>query len=452
MTAETDTLERTPPQAVDVEQHCLGAMLMDKSAIGTAIEILDEGSFYRDIHRNIFVAMTSLYDNNVPVDLITLSEELTKRNQLQEIGGRSYLLTLIDVVATAANIKHHCNIVLEKATARQLQDVAVGVVGDCYDETKDPKELLEGAQRKLFDIAEKSVKQSPVKVSEFIIESLDSIITPKYITGLETGIRLLDTMTEGLQDGDLIVIGGRPGHGKTSISLNIADYVATRDEPISVAFFSLEMSRKQIGKRLLLARARLPRSEHKTDKSVAKFTGLLPIFEDCPIFVDDSAILTPLQIKAKARRLKTAENIGLIIVDYLQLMTVPGFDSEYREISFASKSFKALAKELNVPLILLSQFSRKTEERGGDRRPRNVDLRGSGTIEQDADVILFVYRPYLYKPLQIVLIGGTEREPPSENYAELIVSKQRSGPTGSIELMFHPEWTRFDNVSKREEV
>lgn len=452
MSIENTIIERTPPQATDVEQAVLGAMLMDKSAIGTAIEILDDDCFYKPEHRSIFVAITSLYDNNVPVDLITLSGELTKRNQLPGVGGRPYLVTLLDNVATAANIRHHCNIVLEKATARQLQEVGTEIVGNCYDETKDPKELLNEAQRKLFDIAERSVKQSPVRVGEFIIESLDAITTPQYITGLETGFRVLDTMTEGLQDSDLIIIGGRPKHGKTSIALNIADYVATREKPTAVAFFSLEMSRKQLGKRLLLARAELPRSECKTDKSVAKLTGLLPIFEDCPIFVDDSAILTPLQIKAKSRRLKTAENIGLIIVDYLQLMTVPGFDSEYREIAYASKSFKQLAKELNIPVIVLSQFSRKTEERGGDRRPRDWDLRGSGTIEQDADVILFVYRPWLYKPLRIVLVGKEEKEAPSENYAELIVSKQRSGPTGSIELFFEPEWTRFENVSKREEV
>jgi len=452
VTPDQTILERTPPQAVDVEQAVLGAMLMSKEAIGTAIEILDEDSFYQQRHRNIFVAMIYLYDNHVAVDLITLADELAKRNQLQEVGGRSYLVTLTELVATAANIAHHCNIVLEKATARQLQDVAVGVVNDCYNETKDPKELLNEAQRKLFDIAERSVKQSPVRVSEFIIESLDSIITPKHITGLETGFRLLDIMTEGLQNSDLIIVGGRPGHGKTSFGLNVADYVATREKPTPALIFSLEMSRKQVGKRLLLARARLPRSECKTDESVAKFTGLLRIFEDCPIFVDDSPIQTPLQIKAKARRLKTAENIGLIIVDYLQLLTVPGFDSEYREISYASKSLKALAKELNIPVMVLSQFSRKTEERGGDRRPRDWDLRGSGTIEQDADVILFVYRPWLYKPLKIVPIGETERQTPSENYAELILSKQRSGPTGSIELFFDPESTRFVSVSKREEI
>jgi len=240
--------------------------------------------------------------------------------------------------------------------------------------------------------------------------------------------------------------------GKTSIALNIADYVATTEKPTPVAFFSLEMSKEAIGQRLLLSRARVSAWDSKSETYSSHLTRAVGDLSDCPIWVDDSPILTPLEIKAKARRLKTRENIGLIIVDYLQLVTVPGFDSEYREISYASKSLKALAKELKVPVIVLSQFSRKAEERGGDMRPRDSGLRGSGTIEQDADLILFVYRPSLYKGLKIVPIGGGERQVPSENYAELILSKQRSGPTGSIELVFHPEWTRFDNVSKREEV
>lgn len=445
-------IERTPPQATDVEQACLGAMLMSKEAIGVAVEILDEGSFYRDIHRSIFVAMTSLYDNNVPVDLITLSEELTKRNQLEEVGGRPYLVTLTELVASAANIKHHCNIVLKKATARQLQGVAVETISDCYDETKDPKELLEEAQHKFSDIGERLVKQDVVKIEEFLADSFEAVVTPQEITGLETGIRRLDTMTRGLQNSDLIVLGGKPKHGKTSLALNIADHVATRDEPTAVAIFSLEMSKEAIGQRLLLARARVSAWDSKSESYSSHLTRAVGDLKETPIWVDDSAILTPLEIKAKARRLKTAENIGLIIIDYLQLVTVPGADSEYERISYASKSFKALAKELRVPVLVLSQFSRKTEERGGDMRPRDTDLKGSGSIEQDADLILFIYHPWQYKGLRIRLIGETEKQLPLENYAELIVSKQRSGPTGSIELVFHPEWTRFDSVSKREEI
>lgn len=452
MTADQQILERTPPQAVDVEQHCLGAMLLEKSAIGTAIEILDENCFYRDIHRNIFVAMTSLYDNNVPVDLITLSEELTKRNQLQDIGGRSYLVTLTELVASAANIRHHCNIVLEKATTRQLQEVGTEIVGNCYDETKDPKELLSEAQRRLFDIAERSVKGNVVKLEEFLIDSFNAVVTPREITGLATGFRRLDTVTRGLQKAQFIVLGGRPSHGKTALALNIADYVATREKPTAVGFFSLEMSKQAIGERLLFARARVSAWEKQDDVYSAKLTGALGDLKDAPIWIDDSPILTPLEIKAKARRLKTSENIGLLIIDYLQLVTVAGFDSEYREISYASKAFKELAKELDIPVMVLSQFSRKVEERGGDMRPRNSDLRGSGTIEQDADLILLVYRPHLYPGLKITPIGQREKQMPSENYAEVNVSKQRSGPTDRFELFFKPEWARFEGVSKRTEV
>jgi len=234
--------------------------------------------------------------------------------------------------------------------------------------------------------------------------------------------------------------------------LNTADHVATGDKPTAVAIFSLEMSKEAVGQRLLLARARVSAWDSKSESYSAHLTRAVGDLKDTPIWVDDSAILTPLEIKAKARRLKTAENIGFIIIDYLQLVTVPGADGEYERISYASKSFKALAKELRVPVLVLSQFSRKTEERGGDMRPRDTDLKGSGSIEQDADLILFIYHPWQYKGLRITPIGETEKTVPSENYAELILSKQRSGPTGSIELMFHPEWTRFDNVSKREEV
>lgn len=451
MTAETDTLERTPPQAVDVEQSVLGAMLMEKDAIGTAIEILGEDSFYRDTHRNIFVAMTSLYDNNAPVDLITLSEELTKRNQLEDIGGRTYLVTLTELVASAANIKHHCNIVLKKATARQLQTVTAGVAEDCYDDTIDPDKLLDDTQERLSNIAEGSVKQDIIQLGDVLFDSYQTLKSKEHVTGLPTGFPLLDHLMRGCYPGQLIIIGGRPSMGKTSFVLNTASNVATGEKPLPVGIFSLETTGEALGELLLSARARVSLYEPKEDEQLAKLAKAFTELETAPIFIDDSPTLTPLEIKAKARRLKSSKDIKLLIVDYLQLITVSQYKERRDQVGYASRCLKQLAKELDIPIIALSQLSRACENRP-DKRPQLVDLRETGEIEQDADVVFFIYRPSRYEGLKIKMIGEDTLSLPPKEYAEVIIRKQKKGPVGSFELFFHEEYTRFDNVSKREEV
>jgi len=438
--------EKLPPQALEVEQSVLGAMLLDKEAIGRAIEVIDDTCFYKPAHAKIFSAMASLYDRNQPVDLLTLAEELSKRNQLEEIGGRAALLDLTDIVGTSANIEYHSRIILEKATLRKLIQSTTEIITRCYDLTEEVDDLLDSAEQKIFDISEKRIKPGFLHLGEILPHTFEEIDKMKegQITGLPTGFKDLDNLTAGLQPADLIVVAGRPSMGKTSLSLSIAEYVAI-EQKVPVAIFSLEMSKNQLANRMLCSRARISSHRMRTgrlsDHEWEKLSIAAGPLSESRIFLDDTPSIGILETRAKARRMKAKEDIGLIILDYLQLMQGPrGSENRQQEISTISRALKGLAKDLNVPVLALSQLSREVERRGGERRPNLADLRESGAIEQDADLVMFVYRPEVYG-IDTIEVYGEKKS--SENLAEIIVSKHRNGPTGSVFLSFIKDYARF---------
>ncbi|HEX9917024.1 MAG TPA: replicative DNA helicase [candidate division Zixibacteria bacterium] len=439
--------ERVPPQAIEVEQAVLGTILLDREAIGRAIEIIDEECFYREAHSKIYSAIVSLYDRNEAVDIVTATEELTKRGQLEEVGGRIYLINLTESVATAANIEYHARIILEKATLRRLISASSKIVSQCYDTTQEVDELLDKAEQEVFSISEGRIKEGFVPIGEILPRTFEAI--DEYakrggiVTGIATGFTELDVLTGGLQNSDLVVIAGRPSMGKTSLALSIAEHVAV-DEKVPVAIFSLEMTKSQLAQRMLCSRARFSTHKMRTGRISDHEYGNLAIavgpLSEAKIFLDDTPSLGILQMRAKARRLKAKENIGLVIVDYLQLMQGPrAIESRQQEISLISRSLKGLAKELDVPVVALSQLSRAVEIRGGERRPQLADLRESGAIEQDADLVMFVYRPEMYN------INQFRDGRSTEGIAEIIVSKHRNGPTGEILLTFIKDYARFEN-------
>ncbi len=440
--------ERVPPQAIDVEQAVLGAMLLDKEAIGKAVEIIDKDCFYREDHQKIFDVLVHLYDKNQPVDIITVSEELTRRKQLEEVGGRMYLLELTERIATTANIEYHCNIVLEKSTLRKLISTSTQIVSQCYDATKDVDDLLDRAEQEIFSISERRIKEGFIPLGDLLPHTFEAIEEYQkkggMITGIPTGFIELDTLTGGLQKSDLIVVASRPSMGKTAFCLSIAEHVAI-EEKIPVGIFSLEMAKSQLAQRMLCSRARFSTHKMRTgrisDHEYSNLAVAVGPLAEAKIFIDDTPNISILQMRAKSRRLKAQHDVGLIIVDYLQLMQGPrNAESRQHEISMISRSLKGLAKELNVPVVAVSQLSRKVEDRGGEKRPLLADLRESGAIEQDADVVIFVYRPEFY---------GIEKfrdGTPSQGVAEIIVSKHRNGPTGDLRLTFIKDYARFENM------
>jgi replicative DNA helicase len=447
MNQKETSAERVPPQAIEVEQAVLGTILLDREAIGKAIEIIDEECFYREAHSKIYSAIVSLYDRNEAVDIVTVTDELTKRGQLEEVGGRIYLINLTESVATAANIEYHARIILEKATLRRLISASSKIVSQCYDTTQEVDELLDKAEQEVFSISEGRIKEGFVPIGEILPRTFEAI--DEYakrggiVTGIATGFTELDILTGGLQNSDLVVVAGRPSMGKTSLALSIAEHVAV-DEKIPVAIFSLEMAKSQLAQRMLCSRARFSTHRMRTGRISDHEYGNLAIavgpLSEAKIFLDDTPSLGVLQMRAKTRRLKARENVGLVIVDYLQLMQGPrAVESRQQEISLISRSLKGLAKELDVPVMALSQLSRAVETRGGERRPQLADLRESGAIEQDADLVMFVYRPEVYNITQFRDGRSTE------GMAEIIVSKHRNGPTGDILLTFIKDYARFEN-------
>lgn len=448
MAERTTTKDRVPPQVVEVEQAVLGAMLLDKEAIGKAVEVLDESCFYKSSHAKIFSAMVSLYDRNEPVDLITLPQELKKRLELEEVGGIPYINDLATSVATSANIEYHSRIVLEKATLRRLIQTSTEIVSRCFDQTEDVDLLLDSAEQRIFEISEKRIKHGFTPLSDILPQTFESIdrIREGQITGLSTGFVELDTLTAGLQPSDLIVVAGRPSMGKTSFCLSVVEHSAV-ELKVPVAIFSLEMEKGQLANRMLCSRAKLSSHKMRTGRlSDHEWTNLsiaVGPLSEAKIFVDDTPAIGILEIRAKARRLKAKENIGLIIVDYLQLMAGPkGAESRQQEISTISRALKGLAKDLKVPVLAISQLSRAVETRGGERRPQLADLRESGAIEQDADLVMFIYRPELYG---IKSMEFRKEKILTDGIAEVIVGKHRNGPTGSILLTFLKSYARFEN-------
>lgn len=442
------TLEKIPPQNIEAEMSVIGAMLMEEEAIAKAAEIVQINNFYRDSHRYIYKAILDAYDKGQAVDSVTISERLRGEGNLDKVGGAAYISSLLNVVPSAANVEHYASIVREKAMLRKLITTATNIVSKGYESSQDVDGMLDEAEQMIFDIAEKKISESFYSMKDIIKDSFDAIEDlyqgKGSVTGISTGLTDFDNQTAGLQPADMIIVAGRPSSGKTALALTIASHVAI-EMKVPVALFSLEMSKEQLVRRFLCSEARVDAHKLRTgylkENDWPKLTRAAERLSEAPIFIDDSASLTPLALRAKSRRLKSREKIGLIIVDYLQLM---GFhtriENRQQEISQISRSLKALARELRVPLIALSQLSRAVESRT-DHRPQLSDLRESGAIEQDGDVIAFIYREELYNPT-----------PENDGVAELIIGKQRNGPIGSSKLTFLKTFTRFENFSPRTDI
>jgi replicative DNA helicase len=443
-------IRKLPPQSIDAEMSILGGILLENEAINRVLDILVPDDFYRESHRKIIRAMIELNEHREPCDLITLTTILKKRGELEEVGGGAYLATLVDFVPTAANIAYYGRIVKEKAIARNLIRAATEIVTDGYDEQSEIEELLDKAQKTIFEISENRVKTPYFQLNAILKDTIkyigDLYEKKEHTTGVPTGFLDLDDKTAGFQRSDLIIIAGRPSMGKTAFALNIAQYASVYAEPrYPVAIFSLEMSKEQLVTRLLCSESRVDasrlRTGHLLDGEWDKIMrGAEKLFE-AQLFIDDTPAISVLELRAKARRLKAEHDIGMIVVDYLQLMRGSGApESRQQEISEISRSLKALAKELSVPVVALSQLNRGLESRT-DKRPMMSDLRESGAIEQDADVIMFVYRDEVYN----------KDNPEVRGKAEIIIGKQRNGPIGTVNLTFLGEFTRFENYAVRSE-
>jgi len=446
---ETDfSSHKLPPQHIEAEQSILGGILIENEAINRVTEILDPDDFYRDAHRKIFNALINLSERDEPADLITLTNELRKIDQLDSIGGASYLTSLIDSVPTAANIQYYARIVKEKAILRKLIQTSTEIVTQSYEDRGDVEVFLDEAERSIFEISEKRVRPSFYPIREIVKESFATIEKlfkkKEAVTGVASGFKELDRMTAGFQPSDLIIIAGRPSMGKTAFCLDVAEYAAIGNK-IPVAIFSLEMSKEQLVIRMLCSQANVEgtrlRTGYLNESDWPKLTIAAGSLSESPIYIDDTAALSVLEMRAKARRLKADHGLGMVIVDYLQLMKGRArVESRQQEISEISRSLKALAKELTIPVIAVSQLSRKTEERTGNR-PQLSDLRESGAIEQDADLILFIYRDEVY---------NRDPDNPNRGKAEVIIGKQRNGPIGKIDLAFLDKFTTFKDLYKGE--
>jgi len=440
------SLHKVPPQNLEAEQSVLGGILIDNQALNSVLEILQTDDFYSDAHRKIFSAILELSEKGRPSDLVTLSDVLRNRNQIDAVGGASYLAALVDSVPSAANISYYSKIVKEKAILRSLIGTATDILTKSYGAGSDVDTLLDEAEHAIFEISENKIKPSFSPLKELIKDSFRTIERlyekKELITGVPTGFEMLDEKTSGLQKSDLVVVAGRPSMGKTALALNIAQYAAI-EANIPVAIFSLEMSKEQLAFRMLSSEARVDsqrlRRGFPGETDWPKLTTAAGRLAEAPIFIDDTAAITVLEMKAKSRRLKAETGLGLVIVDYLQLMRSLGSrDSREQEISEISRSLKALAKELNIPVVALSQLNRQVEQRT-NRRPQMADLRESGAIEQDADVIIFLYRDEVY--------NRTE-DNPEKGIAEVIIGKQRNGPVGTVKLAFLEKFTRFENPAR----
>ena len=443
----SSNLERLPPQAVEVEQAVLGAMCIDGRAVASAIEFLDPSCFYHIAHGKIYAAIIRLYERNEPVDQLTLAEELKKTNELEEVGGIVYLATLAADIATAANIDHHCKIVLSKALNRKLIERAAEITERAFEGAEESEALLGWAEQEIFSLSEGQLSDGfePLeKVLDQTFEELEQAQNrTSTVSGVDTGFSDLNEETSGFQKGDLIILAARPSVGKTALALSFARHAAV-EAGVGVAVFSLEMNKQQIAQRLLSAETRVDlhrlRTGRLSDEDWLHLTRHVGKLAQAPIYVDDTAGISVLEARAKARRLMRERGIGLVIIDYLQLMTSHlQINSREQEISMISRSLKGLAKELNVPVLALSQLSRAVESRT-DKRPMLSDLRESGSIEQDADVVFFIYRPEIYG------IKSPEGED-LEGYAEIIIGKQRNGPIGTVPLMWNGESASYENMA-----
>jgi replicative DNA helicase len=460
MSVQTEvSLQKLPPQNIDAEQMVLGAVLIENDSLNNVTAVLSPEDFYKDVHRRIFSVMLEMQERREAIDLITLTDCLRGKAAIETVGGASYLATLVSLVPTAANIKYHAKIVREKAVLRRLIHASTDIITQCYEDSRTVEsidELLNAAERSIFDIAQKRVGEAFSPMKNIIGHSFkmveDLYERKEMVTGIPTGFTELDNLTSGLQASDLIIIAGRPSMGKTAFCLNIASHAAI-DKNRAVALFSLEMSKEALGLRLLGSEARVDahrlRTGHLSERDWTPLATAAGRLADAPIYIDDTAALSVLEMQAKARRLKAEHGLDLIIVDYLQLMRGRGSESSReQEISNISRSLKMLAKDLKVPVIALSQLNRAVETRPGkDKRPMLADLRESGAIEQDADVILFIYRDEVYNKCECPYDG--ECLCGRRGVAEVIVGKQRNGPVGKVDVTYISRFTRFENAEKR---
>ncbi|WP_020560371.1 replicative DNA helicase [Thiofilum flexile] len=444
--ADTYEALKIPPHSIEAEQSVLGGLMLDNEAWDLVADKISTDDFYRHDHRTIFRAITSLAENAHPLDIITLSESLKRNNQLQEAGGLAYLAILAKDTPSAANIRAYAEIVREKSILRQLIGVGTDIADAAFNpEGRSSKMLLDEAEKKVFSIAEQGSRQNQtfrpiqklMKLTLAHIEKLSKL--DSTITGVSTGYTQLDEMTSGLQKGDLIIVAGRPSMGKTTFSMNIAEYAAAYLK-LPVAIFSMEMPAEQLTLRMLSSMGRVDQHKVRTgklsDEDWPRIATAVRIFADVPMYIDDSPGLSPTEVRARARRLvREHGQLGLIVLDYLQLMQTGSSENRTTEVSEISRSLKSLAKELSVPIIVLSQLNRSLEQRP-NKRPVMSDLRESGAIEQDADMIIFIYRDEVYNP-----------DSPDKGTAEIIIAKQRNGPIGTTRLTFLGKYTRFENFA-----
>jgi replicative DNA helicase len=445
------TTVRSMPESLAAEAAVLGSMLIDPECIGQVVEHLERDAFYRIEHRHIFEALITLYEKNkgIGIDAVLLRDELVKRNCLEEAGGIEYIAKILDSVPSAANVTYYTGVVKDKMLLRELISAAGEILDDAYDQTGETRQALDEAERRIFAVTDKNISGNAVALKDLVVRSFELIENRQgsHVTGLATGYYELDDLTCGLQDGEMIIVAGRPSMGKTSLALNIAEHVGLVDA-IPIAVFSLEMGRQQLAERFLCSISEIDSQKVRrgllSDEDYKKLADACAELSEAPIYIDDTSTLTPLELRAKARRLKSRHDIQCIVVDYLQLMHLGSGRAESRqqEITTISRYIKALARELSVPVVVLSQLNRSPEGREG-HRPRMSDLRESGSIEQDADVVMLLHREDYYH--------RGELDYQQDNTAELIIAKQRNGPTGTVRLTFREKITRFENASRVEQ-
>jgi replicative DNA helicase len=441
----TAVSERTLPHNLEAEKSVLGAILIHNDAFNHAAELIDSRDFFRDAHRRIFDKMVTLSERNDAIDLVTLKEELRRSGELDEVGGPAYIASLADGVPRSANVEHYARIVKEKATLRNLIYSANRILADAYQAEEDADLILDGAEKAIFEIAEDRIREGFVPLRDLVQSSFATIEKLQQHKGLVTGVPSgfvdLDEMTSGLQPSDLVLVAARPSMGKTSFVLNIAQHIGTQTE-MTVGFFSLEMSKEQLFMRMLTSEARIDahrfRSGYLNEKDYGRLSHALGTLAEARVFIDDTASIGVLEMRAKARRLQAEHGLHLLIIDYIQLMQGRGrFESRQQELASISRSLKGLAKELKIPIIALSQLSRAPETRS-DHRPQLSDLRESGALEQDADLVMFIFREEVYK----------QDDPELQGRAEIIISKQRNGPIGRVKMAFLKHCTRFESLAE----
>jgi replicative DNA helicase len=441
--------ERTLPHNLEAEKSVLGAILVNNEAFNHAAELIDARDFFRDAHRRIFDKMIILSERGDAIDLVTLKEELARVGELESVGGPAYVASLADGVPRSANVEHYARIVKEKATLRNLIFSANRILANAYQAEDDPDTILDGAEKAIFEIAQDRARSGFTPLKDLVHTSFATIEKLQQhkgmVTGVPSGFVDLDEMTSGLQPSDLVLVAARPSMGKTSFVLNIAQHVGI-NTGLTVGFFSLEMSKEQLFMRMLTGEARIDahrfRSGYLNEKDYGRLSQALGTLAEARVYIDDTASIGVLEMRAKARRLQSEHGLDLLIIDYIQLMQGRGrFESRQAELASISRSLKGLAKELHVPVVALSQLSRAPETRS-DHRPQLSVLRESGALEQDADVVMFIYRDEQYRDAD----GQTNQE--SEGVAEIIIGKQRNGPVGTVKLAFIKEHTRFENLAQ----